>query len=153
MQYYIPNNFVLQELVSEQAYYLYKNRQHILWQQFDPRALYSLDMLREYVVNNGIAKSVLVNTWLWGGSRQFSGLRLPGDSHYSKTSQHSHGRGIDFTWANIDTEAIREIIIKNPQKEEFKFITCIEKDTPTWVHMDTRNWDKEKFGVLQVPWK
>ena len=153
MQQYQCKYFRIEELVSQQVFEIYRNRQHILWQQFDPRALYSLDMIREFVVSNGFSKSVLINTWIWGGHRQFSGLRLPGDDHYSQTSQHSHGRGFDATYAGIDTDYLRDYIIKNPQKHEFRYITCIELDTPTWLHIDTRNWDKEINGVLQVPWK
>ncbi len=144
---YTPKYFRIEELVSPGLFDLFRDRQHILWQQFDVRGLYSLDMLRE------LYGSTTVNNWLWGGRHVSSGLRLSGDSHYSPTSQHSHGRGFDLKFRDERPGIIRAFITRNPQDERLKYITCIEKDTPTWLHIDCRNHDKDKFGVLQVPWK
>lgn len=144
---YKPKWFRIEELVSPRLFEQYRDRQHILWQQFDPRGLYSCDMLRE------IFGPATINDWLWGGKYVSSGLRLPGDEDYSLTSQHSHGRGFDYKFDNERPEIVRAFIIRNPQDERLKYITCIEKDTPTWLHGDCRNHDKDKFGVLQVPWK
>ncbi len=144
---YRPKHFRIEELISPELFEQFKDRQHILWQQFDVRGLYSLDMLRE------LFGSTTVNNWLWGGKYVSSGLRLSGDSHYSPTSQHSHGRGFDLKFKNEKPETVRAFIIRNPQHEKLKYITCIEKDTPTWLHIDCRNHDKDKWGVLQVPWR
>ncbi len=144
---YKPNHFRIEELVSPELFEQFRDRQHILWQQFDSRRLYSLDMLRE------LFGSTTINNWVWEGKYVSSGLRLSGDSHYSPTSQHSHGRGFDLKFRDEKPEILRAFIIRNPQDERLKYITCIEKDTPTWLHIDCRNHDKDKFGVLQVPWR
>lgn len=149
MQFFIPPKFfILEELVSDTLFTQFQNRQHILWQQFDSRILYSIYQLR--VIFN---EPININTWRWKGRRRFSGLRLPGDEHYSPTSQHSHGRGIDLVFSKTHPEEVRQFIIKNPKDEKLQYITCIEKDTPTWVHIDCRNHNKEQHGVLQVPWR
>ena len=148
MDYYRPKYFRIEELVSPEMFHRFRDRQHILWQQFDSRGLHSLDVLR------GLFGPCTVNDWLWGGQYRFSGLRLPGDDYFSETSQHSHGRGFDLKFRDVeDYEVVRRYIVENPMKEELKYITCIEKDTPTWLHIDTRNWDKTSNGVLQVPWR
>ena len=147
--YYNPIWFKVEELVSPDMFERYRDRQHILWQQLDPRLLWTLDALRTY-----LKRSIFVNTWFWqGGQRRFSGLRLAGDEYYSPTSQHSHGRAADIVFPGINPEELRVDIVRNPQAERYKYITCIEKDTPTWLHIDVRNFDKDAYGVLQVEWK
>ena len=149
MTHFIPPKFFrIEELVSQRLFDLFKHRVHILWQQFDPRILYSIYQLR--LIFN---ESMTINNWLWNGNRQFSGIRLHGDNHFSPTSQHSHGRGIDIVFAKTHPEEVRQFIIRHPLDERLKYITCIEDDTPTWLHIDCRNHDKEKNGVLQVPWR
>ena len=147
MIYYKPRWFDIEELVPPQLFEQFKDRQHILWQQLDPRILWSGDNLRD------MFGPATVNSWLWGGRFEQSGLRTPDSQHYSPTSQHSHGRGLDLKFNNVDYEELRQFIIHNPQDERLQYITCIELDTPTWLHIDCRNWDKTSNGVLQVPWK
>lgn len=149
MQTFIPPKyFRIEEFVSRSIFNQFRGREHILWWQFDPRILYSAYQLR-IIFDQGIT----INNWLWNGNRQFSGLRLPGDDHFSQTSQHSHGRGLDLVFRRTHPEEVRQFIIKNPLDDRLKYITCIEKDTPTWLHIDCRNHDKTKSGVLQVPWR
>jgi hypothetical protein len=145
MLYYKPNFFRIEELVSKEMFEEFKNRKHILWQQFDPRILYSIDQLRD------MFKTILINTWLWGGRRSQSGLRLPDSAYFSKTSQHSHGRGVDLVFLQVDFNEVREFIIKHPNNERLRFITCVETGTDGWLHIDCRGYDKERYGVLQVP--
>jgi len=148
MTHYKPDYFRIEELVPPELFHQFRGRQHIVWQQLDARSLYSLDRLRE------IFGPAYVNTWLWGGRFEQSGLRTPNSQYYSPTSQHSHGRGFDVKFRNEDDyDKIRHIIVSNPLKDEFRFITCIEKDTPTWLHIDCRIWDKMAYGILQVPYR
>ena len=100
---------------------------------------------------------MIINTWKWGGSRKWSGFRIPDSSYYSSTSQHSHGRAVDFLLQDIitkkylDTQIIRNEIIENQDSFEFDDITCIEQfDGMTWIHVDIRNFNKVLHGLKIV---
>ena len=55
MRHFIPPKFFrIEELVSQRLFDLFKHRQHILWQQFDPRILYSIYQLR-LIFNEGMS--------------------------------------------------------------------------------------------------
>lgn len=117
--------FKIQELVSSGTY---ADRGESAWQLMDPNLLIVLDLLR--------AKwgPLTVNNWHVGGSRQWSGLRTPESSFYSKYSQHSYGRAADIICPHVD--AMRADIIANPA--DYPLIGGIELDVP-WLHIDTRN--------------
>lgn len=142
MLYYIPEHFRIEELVPPSLFHTFRDKHYILWQQFSPYALYTLDQLREKF---GLAT---INDWLWGGSYTQSGFRTPESEYYSQTSQHTHARAFDLKWEDINYPAIRQYILVNPDK--FPYLTCIEADTPTWLHFDCRNWDKKNKGILVV---
>ena len=144
MIYYTPKHFQLEELVSPGLFNQYKDRQHILWYQFDPKALFSIDGLRS------IFGSCTINDWLWGGSYSQSGLRTPDSHYFSFLSQHTRARAFDNKFSDYSPEEVRQYILANPFKDELKYITCIEADTPSWVHIDTRNHDKNNNGILAV---
>jgi len=89
--------------------------------------------------------TMTINNWVWGGNRQWSGLRTPDSPYYSKTSQHTLDfedrvfRAIDAVFSHYETEEVRQYIIDNP--EEFPFIKGIELDV-SWLHIDTREREK-----------
>lgn len=144
MLFYKPKHFKLEELVPPDLFEKYKDNKHILWYQFDPRSLFSIDKLRELF---GKCK---INDWLWGGDYTQSGLRTQDSEYFSFLSQHTRARAFDPKFSDHSPEEVRKYILDNPNKEELKYITCIEEDTPTWVHIDTRNYDKDKNGILVV---
>ena len=145
--------FKIYELVDP---VIYANRGEKAWELFDPTLLDTLDVMRDYFYYK-YNVVMIVNNWMWGGSRKWSGFRTPESSYYSPTSQHSHGRAVDFllmdrkTKKYIDTQKIRDDIIENQNSFEFDDITCIE-DFPgmNWVHIDTRNFDKANYGLKIV---
>jgi len=140
---YIPKYFAPYELVDRHTYDIRRDKSY---QLFDSKLLWTMDRIKEYF---GINHSVTINNWHWGGDREWSGLRTYGSPYYSFYSQHSFGRAIDFIISGISSKEIREVIKKNPNHKAFKYITAIEDfDGMTWVHIDTRNWNKKKRGLL-----
>lgn len=133
--------FKIYELVPK--IYFEEDPEAMLWLQFDDRLLRTLDMIRKKY------GPIIVNNWKRGGPFQYRGLRPPDCSAGVKYSQHKHGRACDFHSPSIEVEELRQEIIKNPWNEEFKYITCIE-DKVNWVHIDVRNHDKVKSGLLIV---
>ena len=63
----------------------------------DFRILHMVDSLRGNLKKEGFDNGFVVNNWKSGGAKTQSGLRVPGQSEYSNTSQHSFGRAVDFT--------------------------------------------------------
>ena len=106
--------------------------------------------------------TMICNDYLWGGKNTNRGFRnmieLIDWEYYKQTgeiitffssitSQHCYGRGLDSTFKKILVKDVRDYIIKHNDKEEFKYITALEKDVP-WLHFDVRNFqmlDKRFF--------
>jgi len=141
---YKPKYFSLYELVPKKIYESVSIKEHDkLWFIFDERALITLDRLRE---RYGRAT---VNNWKQDGDLQLRGYRPPTASVGTKYSQHRYGRGFDSNFANASPDEIRSDIENHFTDETFEFITCIEMNI-TWLHFDTRNWNKNINCILKV---
>ncbi len=140
-------HFKVQELVPKQVY---SDRGELAIQVMDADLLTIIDSYTDYRKKPNLDKkvSVTVNNRLWGGTNQFRGLRTPDSKHYSKYSQHSFGRALDFDvmidGVKIDAAIVRQWIIDNRSIEWVKPITFIE-DGVNWVHVDTRVTDGELY--------
>lgn len=144
--YYKPEYFELYELLPKGIYNKYaKTHETALWGLFDERILWTADQLRKRYGR------MTVNTWKWGGNHQYRGYR-PGNCKIGAFfSQHKYGRGLDPVPVECKAQDIRDDIKDDPYKEEFQYITCIEEfEGMSWFHMDSRNWDKKKHGILIV---
>lgn len=139
-----PQFFRLEELVPKTVFLgTVPSKREQLWWLFDERQLITIDALRRRF------GPMNANTWHAGGKFQFRGWR-PGDcADGTKYSQHKFGRGTDLDPEDATAEEIREDILAYPEREEYRFITCIEAGVP-WLHADCRNWDRTKSGILVV---
>ncbi len=141
---YIPEHFKIYELVPKDIYNSTpETKRANLWFLFDDRTLYTQERLR---LRYG---KMICNTWYWGGRHQYRGWRPQDCVFGSRLSQHKRGAGIDSCPQETSVEAIRRDISDDPWHEDFKFITCIEEGV-SWLHFDTRNWDKTKNGIFVV---
>lgn len=119
-----------------------------IWRLMDSRALWTIVQLRN------LFGPMTMNDYLWGGNNKNRGFRDPislidldkynetgviSASWSSFTSQHCFGRAGDSKFKKILAEEVRQYIIQNSGKEEFKFITAIEKEV-SWFHFDIRNF-------------
>ena len=145
--------FKIYELVDPE---IYRKRGEKAWELFDYNLLESLDAMRDYFYHKYNAV-MIINNWKWGGKRKWSGFRTPSSKYYSSTSQHSHGRAVDFllmdktTKKYIDTQMIRDEIKADQDSFEFDDITCIEDfNGMNWIHIDVRNYDKMIKGIKVV---
>lgn len=126
---YVPEHFNIKELVDKQTY---KDRGERSIELLDPCMLWTIDRLREKY------GSIIINNWASGGQYQFSGFRPKNCSIGALYSQHRLGKGFDLKFKDYTPEQIRTLIKVNAKKDEFKFISCVELDTPSWVHIDSR---------------
>lgn len=130
---YKPKHFKAQELVPK---HIFELRGEKSLELIDERVIITLDTLREL-----LGKPITVNNWLWGGNRNWSGLRTAGfyssiEAFEKSLSQHKYGRAVDFLVKGMSADEVREFIYKN--KEKFPYITFIETEI-SWVHIDVRN--------------
>jgi len=139
---FIPDSFELYELFPRYFYNLHRAEQK-LWGVFDDRLLYSMDRLRKRY------GPLVANDWYWGGRNQFRGWRPTDCDVGAEFSQHKYGRGVDLEPVKVSVDQIRADISGNPFCEDFKFITCVEMDV-SWLHIDVRNHDKAKHGILRI---
>lgn len=143
MNYYKPKNFELYELVPKDTFQEFKNDQQRLWLLWRKEILYSAQKIRERF------GKIVCNTWHWGGTIQYRGWRPEDCPDGAKWSMHKWFGALDLVPVETDIEYIREEVLKDPWHSDFKFITCLEMDV-SWLHIDVRNWNKEKHGILKI---
>lgn len=133
--YYKPKYFKPKELLPED---FYADWGDLGLQFMDAGLLHDLDVIRE-----ALQEYVYVNT----STYNWSGLRTSDWEDYNPTSLHSAGKAIDFkisSWIKGDlttrpTEEVVELVMKLKKEGKLKYITAIELNTSSWVHIDTRN--------------
>lgn len=149
---YVPEHFKSYELVPKVVYDELGDKS--LW-HFDSKILWTLDTIWEWYKSILGDVVILVNTWWWGGDTNFRGYR-PRDATWkvngkivktNKWSMHCDWRAIDFNvyerratgLIEVPPQDVRDHIVKNKDDSAFQYITRIEKDTPTWTHIDFAN--------------
>lgn len=126
----ISEHFDIREFIDPETYLLRGEKSIEL---IDIRIVRCAELLRE--ITN---KPVIINTWHVGKQYKESGLRQSDTSTGAKFSQHKFGRAIDVKVSEMKSEDVRNIIRANWNEFKAVGLTTIEKDTPTWVHMDCR---------------
>lgn len=94
---------------------------------------------------------VTINNWHSGGQYKESGLRAWLSKTGAAYSQHKYGRAADLKFDGLEPEYVRNEIRRNWPVFKAAGLTTIEKDTPTWVHIDVRYTGMET--LLEVPYK
>jgi len=133
----LTDNLFLDEYIPKDLYEKYAHKPHILIGLIDKRLVQADQMLRNEF------GSVIINTWVSGGERNWSGIRTPDSPYYSATSQHPYGRASDKIFT-VSAEEVREYIKMNWRTLG---ITCIE-DGVDWVHSDVRYWNKDELLIV-----
>jgi len=164
MQYYIPSPkiFKPQEIFPPHIIDKYTNKSgdiyQAIWRLMDSRTLWTAVKLRE------LFGTMIINDYLWGGHNLNRGFRDPitliDKNHFiqtgeiiaewsSFTSQHCFGRALDSSFKKVLAENVRVYIIQNKGRDEFKYITAIEKEV-SWLHFDVRNFKNghERFFIF-----
>ena len=137
---YIPKHFKIYELIPREEYCKYiKRKGDKLWLMFDRNLLITIDVLREKF------GTLVINDWYWGGENQYRGWRPMNILLGAELSQHKFGRAVDFTPQKVTVNEVREYIRAN--QDLYPLISAME-DEVNWCHVDTRNWDRSKRGIL-----
>lgn len=129
---YVSKHFLAQEYLPRQLYEQLE-RDGMLWKCWyliDERVLRTDDAMRERF---GV---LTINNWHAGGTRNESGLRLPGMATFKQTSQHAFGRASDKVSPSLSGEDMRRYVLDHP--DEFPLLTTMERGV-SWMHSDVRN--------------
>lgn len=129
---YIPTHFDVHELVPR---HVYLDRGQKALQLLDPRGLIFIDYLRD------MFGRATINNYMWGGDREWSGLRTYGSPYYSRYSQHPFGRAFDILFEEYSAVEVRMWLEDNVGRWQkatgVKSITL--EEGVDWVHVDFRN--------------
>ncbi len=145
----LTTNLYLHEYIPEEMYLKYSPRKsHYLIGLLDHDLIRADQFLRD---RHG---QLNINTWAYGGDRNWSGIRLPGFPYYRQFSQHPYGRASDKVFKLITAEEVRaDIKINYVKLYKSLGITCIESGV-SWLHSDNRYHNFRGYkgtGLLIVP--
>ena len=131
--HYKPEYFRPEEFLDRETYARIVKAGVNPWVLLDSRILFTADGIRDY-----FGVPVYLNNWVFGGDKQWRGLRNPKAPQYSPTSQHSFGRAIDAHIKDMTAEEVRQAILARPNDSRFRFIMRLE-GTVSWLHVDVAN--------------
>lgn len=130
---YQSEHFAPHELVPR---HIYEARGVKAYQCIDDRLLMLTDMLREL-----FNCPLTINNYMWGGDREWSGLRTCDSPYYSPTSQHTFGRAFDIIVKDYTADQARSMV--KQWFNEGKFSGIVDSITleegVNWLHIDIRN--------------
>jgi hypothetical protein len=135
-----PKSFLLEELVDPA---IHKARGERAWELLDPRALITLQALRDAL------GPCTVNSWHAGGGFKESGLRGFSTGTGAAYSQHKYGRAFDCKFRDaLPAEALAYV---QANRGKFPHLTVIEdvNYTPTWFHFDVRFTGRPDIWIVK----
>lgn len=140
----LTENFYLQEFVPPD-----------IFEQFGDNSLWFIDrrmVLFAQMLRTDLGKPITVNNWHTGGQYKESGYRRPDSTTGGDLSQHKLKAALDIKVSGMAPMEVREYLKRNFYKYNGLFgFSTIEKDTPTWVHIDNR-WTGLNF-LLEVNYR
>lgn len=125
----LSKHFKLVELVPKEIYSTYG--ENSIW-FIDLFSVKGLDVLRDLL---GIP--ITINDWHLLGQYNYSGFRPWNYKEGAKQSIHKLGKAWDVKVKGMTGDELREFVRKNWKKLS-PYFTTIEKDTATWLHIDSR---------------
>ena len=138
----VSKNFRLQEFIDPITYKRF--RASSIW--FMDSKLFNIAQ----EVRDLTHSPVKINDWANSGQYRESGLRNWETLTGAKYSQHKFGRAIDIKVQGWGVEDVYKLIMKHEEKFRYLGLTTIESinKTPTWIHLDTRNWAIDKIHIV-----
>jgi len=144
-----PKYFQIYELLPQGFYerHCSLTSEEQLFLMFDSRILESADNLRERY------GPMVCNDYRWGGDNHLRGWRPTECLIGAELSQHKYGRALDLVPTCESVDKIRQDIIDDKHGYDFRFITAVEMEVSSWLHIDCRNWNKLRNGVLEIKYQ
>lgn len=126
----LTKNLWLHEYIPKEMYKAYNNagKLHRLPWKLDKELILSDQALRDHF---GI---LIINSWIDGGDRNWSGIRTIDSKYYSTDSSHSGGNASDKIFKNVTATEVQKFI-----KNNWKSLGITELELGcSWVHSGTR---------------
>lgn len=136
MHDYRCEHFSPEELVDEKTFEVFKDAPEVIYRLYPVGALKVIDRIQEF------AGATYVNTWKWGGNRQWSGFRNTLSSWFSKGSQHTTAGAFDLTFKHKTVKEVYDFIMDNVEEFYALGLRRIEDLSVTMKYegIDGRNW-------------
>ena len=136
----ITKNFYIYELVPENIYDRFEDGSIRF---LDEEAVRMLQFIRDY-----FGKPFIVNNWIKGGHRQYSGFRPPDCPEGAELSSHKLGKAFDFLPLGVPSQKIIDKILSD---NEFfvNGVRAIETGTNGWVHVSAQWTNKSEIVVYK----
>lgn len=136
---YRPKDFEIRELVAPE---IYEARGERAWELLNPLSLMTLQTLRDEL------GPIIVNNWHNGGPYKESGLRLFSTGTGAVYSVHKYGGANDCKFLRCTPQEAYKFVLDNQQA--FPYLTTLEniEFTPTWMHYDTRNHNRNGIWIV-----
>ena len=139
----VSKNFDLREFIDPLTY---QQRGDKSIQLIDDRIIILAQFVRDH-----FNAAVTINDYWKGGHYFESGLRRWDTTTGAELSQHKFGRAIDIKVEGIPPMNVRDEIRRNWGVFQAAGLTCIEKNTPTWTHLDCRYTGLDE--LLEIPYR
>lgn len=138
----VTKDFELQEFVCKEIWDKWHDKS--LW-FVDRRIIDIVQHLREKT-----GKPITINNWHTNGNYNESGLRRFDTKTGGSMSQHKFGRAADVKVKDMKPAEVLVLIKANWTGFKWKGLTTIEdvKFTPTWLHLDCREWGDEELHIV-----
>lgn len=135
---YKPEHFKAYEVVDPETYAKWGE---ISFRYMDDGLMRILEWLRKK------AGPLTVNTWKWGGNKQWSGLRIPASPWYSTYSGHSWGKALDIRSEKYSADELRQMVVDNwDEIAEYSGVDGCRLEhgdvATTWMHLDVMHTEK-----------
>lgn len=131
----ISENFNLEDFFDWQTFKNEPDKNKLI-QLIDIRIFKACQLLRD-----NLKVPLLINTWLYGGARNWSGYRTTKSPQYKKGSMHSVGKAVDIVSPHMTAEQMRKHIRENYHIYK-DYIKRIEKGV-NWLHIDCKDTNSE----------
>lgn len=142
MSLQVSKNFELREFICPEIYEMWGELS--LW-FMDSRIIDIAQFLR-----TRLNKPCTINNWFTGGQYKESGLRSHDTLTGGKYSQHKRGAAIDIKIKDYTPAQVHQFIKDNWSAFSLLGLTTLENHeyTPSWNHLDTRNWGDHKLHIV-----
>lgn len=126
-----------------------------VWQKWGAGALRLVDeriVEANQKIRERFGKPRFFNTWAFGGDRDESGLRTPGQKYFSPRSQHTFGRALDSISDFTPHEEVWEDVLDHPEWYWGAGVSVVEsiRVASSWLHTDCRGYGYDGRRITEL---
>lgn len=143
----LTKNFKLQEFVPPEIYKEFGTSSTRFIHEKIPLIAQEIKEFSEYVTETNVP--VIINDWLWGGVRKYSGFRPPDCIVGAKLSAHKRGMAIDVITKGLKASWLQERILEDPKPFMDMGITTIGLGSKEFTHLSCEYTGKNYIVTIE----